>query len=149
MKALNEGLLEQMLETSNLEKAWKAVKAKHGAAGIDGISIKAFVEHISPHWETVRTKVANGSYKPAPVKRVYIPKRNGSKRPLGVPTVLLEPSVRLLKPLSLGQVVGRRIHDYHGLAMEAAGDRVCPCHARVMLLASAGDYKGARPYHDC
>jgi RNA-directed DNA polymerase len=88
MKALNEGLLEQMLESSNLENAWKAVKANRGAAGIDGIGIEAFEEHIRKHWEKVRTKVAHGSYKPAPVKRVYIPKGKGSKRPLGIPTVL-------------------------------------------------------------
>lgn len=88
MKVLNEGLMEQMLESQNLRAAWRAVKANRGAPGIDSISVDAFIEHISPHWEKVRTKIVEGRYKPAPVKRVYIPKGNGSTRPLGIPAVL-------------------------------------------------------------
>lgn len=88
MNALNEGLMEQMLEPENLRSAWRAVKANHGAAGMDGISTEAFEEHIRPHWEKVKAKVLEGRYKPAAVKRVYIPKGNGAERPLGIPTVL-------------------------------------------------------------
>jgi len=88
MKVLNEGLMEQMLESENLRASWRAVKANRGAPGIDSISVDAFIEHISPHWEKVRTKILEGRYKPAPVKRVYIPKGNGSTRPLGIPAVL-------------------------------------------------------------
>jgi RNA-directed DNA polymerase len=88
MTGLNEALMEQMLEPENLRAAWRAVKANHGAAGMDGISVDAFEEHISPHWNKVREKVLEGRYKPAAVKRVYIPKGNGAERPLGIPTVL-------------------------------------------------------------
>ncbi len=88
MKALNEGLMEQMLEPENLRVAWKAVKANRGAAGIDGIGVEAFMDHIRPHWEKVRAKLVEGRYKPAAVKRVYIPKGGGAERPLGIPTVL-------------------------------------------------------------
>ncbi len=88
MKAPNEGLMEQMLASENLRQAWKGVKANRGAAGIDGIRIKEFIEHIGPHWKKVSAKVLEGRYKPAAVKRVYIPKGNGDKRPLGIPTVL-------------------------------------------------------------
>ena len=88
MKALNEGLLEEMLAPDNLRGAWKAVKANHGAPGVDGISVEAFEEHMRPHWHKVRTKILEGRYKPAVVKRVYIPKGNGKERPLGIPTVL-------------------------------------------------------------
>lgn len=88
MEALNEGLLEQMLEPENLRAAWRAVKANHGAAGMDGVSIKEFMEHMRPHWATIRTKVLESRYQPAAVKRVYIPKGNGQERPLGIPTVL-------------------------------------------------------------
>jgi len=88
MKALNEGLMELMLAPENLRRAWKAVKANRGAPGMDGIGIEAFEEHIGPHWSKVRAKLLEGRYKPAAVKRVYIPKGNGGTRPLGIPTVL-------------------------------------------------------------
>ena len=88
MNALNEGLMEAMLKPENLRLAWRAVKANHGAPGMDGISIEAFEEHIRPHWKKVAAKIIEGRYKPAAVKRVYIPKGNGSERPLGIPTVL-------------------------------------------------------------
>lgn len=88
MKELNEGLMEQMLESDNLRAAWRAVSANRGAAGLDGISVDAFIEHISPHWKKVWTKILEGRYKPAPVMRVYIPKGDGSTRPLGIPAVL-------------------------------------------------------------
>lgn len=88
MNALNEGLMDSMLQPDNLRAAWKAVKSNHGAAGIDGIGIEQFEEHLRPHWETVKRKILEGRYKPAAVKRVYIPKGNGKERPLGIPTVL-------------------------------------------------------------
>jgi len=88
MKVLNEALMEKMLKPENIASAWKSVKGNKGAAGIDGISIKEFPDHIRSHWEKVKRKVLDGSYKPAPVKRVYITKGKGSKRPLGIPTVL-------------------------------------------------------------
>jgi group II intron reverse transcriptase/maturase len=88
MTVLNEDLMEQMLESENLRAAWRAVKANRGAAGMDGISVAAFMDHIRPHWNTVKTKIFEGRYKPSAVKRVYIPKGNGAERPLGIPTVL-------------------------------------------------------------
>ncbi len=88
MKELNEDLMDQVLESRNLRAAWKSVKANRGAAGIDGISVEAFLNQIRPHWKKVLEKLETGRYKPALVKRVYIPKGNGKKRPLGIPTVL-------------------------------------------------------------
>ena len=88
MKAPNEGLMEQMLEPQSLRAAWRAVKANRGAAGIDGISVEGLMEHIRGHWDTVSAKVLEGRYRPAAVKRVYIPKGSGGQRPLGIPTVL-------------------------------------------------------------
>jgi len=123
MEALNEGLMEKMLESENLRCAWRAVKANRGAAGMDGISVEAFMGHIAPHWETVRTKVLEGRYKPAAVKRVYIPKGNGGERPLGIPTVLdrllQQAMLQVLQPYfepvfsehSYGFRPGRSAHD--------------------------------------
>ena len=103
MKVLNEGMMEGMLKRENMLAAWQAVKANHGAAGIDGIRIEEFPAHIGPHWETIRAKVLDGRYKPAPVRRVYIPKDNGRKRPLGIPCVLdrllQQAMLQVLQPL--------------------------------------------------
>jgi len=88
MNALNEELMEQMLAPDNLHRAWQAVRANRGAAGIDGIGIDSFEEHLRLHWHKVKAKLLEGRYKPAAVKRVYIPKGGGGQRPLGIPTVL-------------------------------------------------------------
>lgn len=85
---LNEDLMGQMLESENLRIAWKAVKSNHGAAGIDHIEVEDFLEHVRPHWEQLKGKILADGYKPAPVRRVYIPKGRGGRRPLGIPTVL-------------------------------------------------------------
>jgi len=87
MNVPNEQLLEQILSSHNLRKAWKSVRLNNGASGIDHIGVKDFIAHIRPHWEKVRDKLMDGIYKPAPVRRVYIPKGNGDRRPLGIPTV--------------------------------------------------------------
>lgn len=120
---LNEGMMEQMLSSENLTAAWKAVKANRGAAGLDGIGIEAFMDHIRPHWEKLRTKILEGRYKPAAVKRVYIPKGTGGQRPLGIPTVqdrLLQQAIlQVLQPQfdpqfsehSYGFRPGRSAHD--------------------------------------
>lgn len=85
---LNEGMMEQMLSQRNLQAAWDSVKSNKGAPGVDGISIEEFEAHICPHYEKIRTRIFLGKYKPAPVKRIHIPKGKGKTRPLGIPTVL-------------------------------------------------------------
>ncbi len=103
MKVLNENLMEKMLESENLRVAWMAVKSNKGSAGIDGIGIGRFIEHIRPHWSDLKVKILDGRYKPAAVKRVYIPKGNGKVRPLGIPTVqdrfLQQALLQILRPI--------------------------------------------------
>ena len=81
-------LFEQVLESENLQKAWKQVKANKGAPGIDGMTIEEFPSFIRKHWDSIQGKLRDGSYRPSPVKRIEIPKPDGTKRPLGIPTVL-------------------------------------------------------------
>ena len=64
------------------------MKANKGAPGIDGMTIEDFPAFAREHWPRIATAIREGSYRPAPVKRVWIPKPDGSKRPLGIPTVL-------------------------------------------------------------
>jgi RNA-directed DNA polymerase len=83
-----EDLLETILERENLNAAWKRVKQNGGAAGIDGMEIAAFRDFLAKHWDTILGKLRDGNYCPSPVRRVEIPKADGTKRPLGIPTVL-------------------------------------------------------------
>ena len=81
-------MMEQILEPENLSRAWHRVKTNAGAPGIDGMSIEAFPDFNREHWPRICSALMDGTYRPAPVRRVFIPKPDGSQRPLGVPTVL-------------------------------------------------------------
>lgn len=80
--------MERILAPENLRLAWKRVKANKGAPGIDGMTVEAFPAFAREHWPRIRAALLEGTYRPAAVRRVWIPKPDGSKRPLGVPTVL-------------------------------------------------------------
>ena len=80
--------MEQVVSQENATVAWLAVKRNRGAPGIDGMTTEALRDHVRAHWETIRDKLLAGTYVPSPVRRVEIPKPNGGKRMLGIPTVL-------------------------------------------------------------
>jgi RNA-directed DNA polymerase len=80
--------MERILEPENLAAAWQRVKANKGAPGIDGMTVGDFPAFAREHWPRIAKAIGEGTYRPAPVKRVWIPKPDGSKRPLGIPTVL-------------------------------------------------------------
>ena len=75
--------MEQILEMENIRAAYKAVKANDGAPGIDRMSIKEFGTRFENRWETIRPKLEQGTYVPAPVLGKEIPKPSGGKRLLG------------------------------------------------------------------
>ena len=80
--------LIDVLEPENVASAWKKVKANNGKPGIDGMEVRDFPAFLREHWEKIRAKLEEGSYKPSPVRRVEIPKDGGGKRALGIPTEL-------------------------------------------------------------
>lgn len=80
-------LMERVVTRENLKAAVKSVKRNKGAAGIDGMTVLEIEEHINEYYIPLRNKLLDGTYKPQPVKRVEIPKPNGSKRKLGIPCV--------------------------------------------------------------
>ena len=84
----NDHLLERILSTENVHQAWKQVRANKGAPGIDGVPVDEFPDAFRKLWPKIRTDLFEGAYVPSPVLRVEIPKPDGSKRPLGIPTVL-------------------------------------------------------------
>ena len=69
-------------------EAWKRVKRNRGAAGVDGQSIRDVEEQgVDVFLEGIATELRAGEYWPSVVRRQYIPKADGRKRPLGIPTV--------------------------------------------------------------
>jgi RNA-directed DNA polymerase len=81
-------MIEEILEPENLAKAWKRVRRNKGAPGIDGMTVGDFPAFAREHWPRIAIAIKEGNYRPAPVRRAWIPKPDGSKRPLGIPTVL-------------------------------------------------------------
>ena len=67
--------------------AWRQVKSNRGSHGIDGVSIAQFEENLKDNLYKLWNRLSSGSYFPPPVKSVEIPKRDGKKRVLGIPTV--------------------------------------------------------------
>ena len=81
-------LIEVILSKENLNRAYKKVVANKGAGGVDGVTVEELGNYIRENREKIITSLRNRTYIPKPVRRVYIPKDNGKKRPLGIPTAL-------------------------------------------------------------
>jgi RNA-directed DNA polymerase len=124
-------MIEEILEPENLSEAWKRVKRNKGAPGIDGMTIEDFPAFAREHWPRIATAIREGNYRPAPVRRVWIPKPDGTQRPLGIPTVLdrmiQQAIAQILSPLfevdfsehSYGYRPGRSAH--HAVAEMETG----------------------------
>jgi RNA-directed DNA polymerase len=81
-------MMEQILAPENVQRAWHRVRTNAGAPGVDGMTVAAFPAFCRERWPAIRSALMSGTYRPASVRRVFIPKPDGSQRPLGVPTVL-------------------------------------------------------------
>lgn len=81
-------LIEVITSKENLNRAYKKVVANKGAGGVDGITVEELGDYIRENKDTIIASIKNRTYMPKPVRRVYIPKDNGKKRPLGIPTAL-------------------------------------------------------------
>ena len=96
-------LLTHILSPNNMNLAYKRVVRNAGSGGIDGMEAKELLPYLRSHKEELVKSLADGKYRPNPVRRVEIPKDNGKKRPLGIPTVvdrLVQQSIaQVLQPL--------------------------------------------------
>ena len=125
-------LMEAILDGDNLRQAWKRVRSNKGSPGMDGMSVADFPAFAREQMPRVKGWIREGRYKPAPVKRGWMTKPDGSQRPLGIPTVLdrviQQAIAQVLGPLfevdfsesSYGFRSGRRAQDAVGRISEAA-----------------------------
>ena len=81
-------LIEVITSKENLNRAYKKVVENKGAGGIDEMTVAELGDYIRENKESIVNSLRNRTYMPKLVRRVYIPKSNGKKRPLGIPTVL-------------------------------------------------------------
>lgn len=98
-------LIDKVYSRSNLLEAFDKIKGNKGSktAGIDGVSVKKFKEHLTDNLCQLHEELKSGSYIPQAVKRTYIEKEDGSKRPLGIPTmrdrVVQQAMLNILQPI--------------------------------------------------
>lgn len=96
-------LIEQILDKNNVRTALEKVVINKGAAGIDGMKVEDLRDYMNANWTSIKQSILERSYKPAPVKRVEIPKPDGGVRKLGIPTVvdrtLQQSIVQILAPI--------------------------------------------------
>ena len=96
-------LIEKILDKSNVRVALEKVIANKGAAGIDGMKVEELRDYMNAYWPSIKQSILERNYKPAPVRRVEIPKPNGGIRKLGIPTVvdrtLQQSIVQILTPI--------------------------------------------------
>ena len=86
-KTVSNELLERILSKDNMNMAFKRVKGNKGASGIDNMQVDELLQYLKENGTQLKENIRNGKYNPKAVRRVEIPKADGSKRKLGIPTV--------------------------------------------------------------
>lgn len=100
---IHEELLEAIVEDANIEKAIQRVVSNKGSGGVDKMQVAEVRTHFAQNWSYLKGLIMKGRYSPSAVKRVEIPKENGKKRKLGIPTVtdrvIQQAIVQVLTPI--------------------------------------------------
>ena len=114
--------LHHLIDIDWVSEAYRRTR-KDGATGIDGVTAADYAKDLEANLESLLSRIKSGSYRAPPVRRHYIPKADGTKRPLGIPTfedkvaqrailMLLEPIYETdFLPCSYGFRRGRSAHD--------------------------------------
>ena len=128
-KAKNEpkfrfyALYDRIYRMDVLEAAWKHVGKRGKACGIDGVRAEDILERengVESFLAAIHDDLKSKTYRPSPVKRVYIPKADGKKRPLGIPT-LKDRVVQMAVVMILEPIFEADFHDCsHGLTQSQA-----------------------------
>lgn len=127
-------VIDLILSGSNLDEAMKAVMRNKGAAGVDRKTVDELPDYWAEYGDEICTQIRSMKYRPQPVRRVYIPKPNGKKRPLGIPTVadrmIQQAAAQILDGIfdpgfsdsSFGFRVGKSAHDAIRQALDYLND---------------------------
>lgn len=86
-RALTGTLMEEVLTPTNVTRSYRRVVSNGGGAGVDGMAITELKKWLGSNFSRLREELLNGRYRPHPVRSVEIPKPQGGKRQLGIPTV--------------------------------------------------------------
>lgn len=95
LRALEEGdpcrkwfsLIDKVWSEKTLQAAWEIVRKNHGSGGVDFETITVFAKKLDARLKELSAGLRSGTYGPEPVRRVMIPKADGKRRPLGIPTI--------------------------------------------------------------
>lgn len=132
--------MEDVLRRENMWRAYRRVVGNKGASGVDGVAVEELKPMLQARWEAIRKELLEGTYHPAPVRKVEIPKPNGGTRTLGIPTVLDRLIQQAIYQViqawydvrfsdhSFGFRLGRGTHD----AMERAREHIAAGHRWVV-----------------
>ena len=125
-------LMAAVLERSNLQRAYDRVVRNKGAPGVDGVTVGQFKAYLKAHWPEIRAQLEEGGYRPAPVRKVEIPKLGGGRRMLGIPTVLdrfIQQALhQVLSPVFEGTFSA---HSYGFRPGRSAGQAVCAARGYI------------------
>lgn len=78
--------MQEIFSEENMESAWKQVRRNGGTAGVDGVSARQLPPYPGKYWDELRKDICTRRYQPQPARRVDIPKPDGTKRGLNIPT---------------------------------------------------------------
>ena len=81
-------MIEEILHPANLMRAYRQTVRNKGSAGVDGMKVEDLYDFLQVHRERLKESIRSGVYLPQPILGVEIPKSNGKKRLLGIPTVI-------------------------------------------------------------
>lgn len=80
-------LMDKVSALPTLRAAFARVKANRGAAGVDHVTVAMYEARLDAHLAALSTALQDGTYRPQPIRRHWIPKGPRERRPLGIPTV--------------------------------------------------------------
>ena len=127
-------LMEQILSSDNLNRAYLQVVRNKGAEGVDGMKYTELKEHLAKNGEIIKEQLRTRKYKPQPVRRVEIPKPDGGVRNLGIPTVT-DRFVQQAIAQVLTPIYEEQFHD------QSYGFRPNRCAQQAILGHSCVEYK--------
>jgi retron-type reverse transcriptase len=81
-------MIEQVINRRNMQRACQHVVSNKGSAGVDGMTVEELPSFLKENRDKMAIALVNGKYLPQPILGVEIPKSNGKKRLLGIPTVV-------------------------------------------------------------